>query len=519
MPVADRVRKLFRAECVFCVIRILVIFCAGYFFVIFHGVAFHLTPWSQAFVNSILKFSYGTSGQQEITVLLFREENLKELHVDYPVPYRLHAQILEALARYQPKAVFVDFVFVASRAEKAEDVKALTDSLCRLEASGAAVFLAKPLSGPEAPETETRLFRCAAPASPTIGEPYGVSGVLEYPNGAGNQDNFIPSAAFAMAQRLKGGFDPAREEPLEIIWGKGVAPLNRKWMDCNEPGPLQSISRILREGPLATKLVCPYSRTITVSHLLNSIGDPDVQDAVAGKAIFYGAGFYLSGDEVQSPVYARMPGVYLHAMAYDNLVEFGENYKLAERHSLAAQAVDMVLLLAVAAALVKWRRGDHHDRKAGDSSYWNDVARALGWAAATVVAPCIITLVWGLDAGLLGFLSFYILYRIFGVKDMVFIVFFSLMMAMVILDFRMLDIGPRNILGFLFFFEIARHVQHWLQSQALRHANRVPCPPGPDAPLFQRAIDFLLRMYLPKSDSVSLKEDKNASASASSGMH
>ena len=39
----------------------------------------------------------------------------------------------------------------------------------------------------------------------------------------------------------------------------------------------------------------------------------------------------MTGDRVISPVYDELPGVYLHAMAYDNLRTFGREYKRANR--------------------------------------------------------------------------------------------------------------------------------------------------------------------------------------------
>src|SRR5207245_3012880 len=76
------------------------------------------------------------------------------------------------------------------------------------------------------------------------------------------------------------------------------------------------------------------TQTITVAHLLGSSGDADVARVLKNGAVFYGAAFNLTGDRVVSPVFEEMPGVYLHAMAYDNLVTFRNEYKRAERELL-----------------------------------------------------------------------------------------------------------------------------------------------------------------------------------------
>ena len=74
----------------------------------FHGIALHLTPWSQAIVNAIVKYTYDATGQQKTLVVLFREENLATLKESFPISYARHAEVLEALAVYEPAAVFVD---------------------------------------------------------------------------------------------------------------------------------------------------------------------------------------------------------------------------------------------------------------------------------------------------------------------------------------------------------------------------------------------------------------------------
>lgn len=164
-----------------------------------------------------------------------------------------------------------------------------------------------------------------------------MSGVLTYGNGLRAEAGFLPTPAFAMASKQL-GIDPEREEPMEIIWGNGIAPLNAKWMGCSAEGAFAHLVHIIRDQPTAGKLRCPYTRTLSVGHLLGSTGDADVRDALHRRAVFYGAAFQMVGDRVTSPVYDELPGVYLHAMAYDNLVTFGRDYKRAHRELGADKA-------------------------------------------------------------------------------------------------------------------------------------------------------------------------------------
>ena len=63
-----------------------------------------------------------------------------------------------------------------------------------------------------------------------------------------------------------------------------------------------------------------------------------VRAALERRTLFYGAAVQLTGDRVISPVYEELPGVYLHAMAYDNLRTFGHDYKRANREMVIAWA-------------------------------------------------------------------------------------------------------------------------------------------------------------------------------------
>lgn len=466
----------------------ILLWVVGYAFFVFHGLSFHLTPWSQAFINAIVKYTYGRTGQDRTTVVLFREDNIRELGLQYPVPYAVHAQVLEALASYGPRAVFVDFAFIDPR--PGEDVQGLAGALCALRAAGdgprpVPVFVAAPEQTTVRPE----LLRCAEPVSPEMDPVVGVSGVLTYP--AAHRGR--PAAAFALAA-ADGG--PAGPAPLEIIWGKGIHPLNRRWMDCGDGGTLPALWATLVRGPLAAKLACPYSRTLSVNHLLNSSGDRDVAESLTGKTVLYGADFRLTGDRVNSPVYAEMPGVYLHAMAYDNLVTFGPHYKRARRAGPGAWVTDAVLLLIAAVLLVHFPREE--PPRAGSFGELKRRIRvaavALPVALATVLA---VVGVGGLDAALLVLFVAYVLYRWRVVRDLGFVLLAAVTLLTAFFYYYVIDLGPRNILAFFVFFEVVRRVEKHLGAAARRYFELKGAAGEPPRGLLGRVTDGLFALFAP----------------------
>jgi CHASE2 domain-containing sensor protein len=535
-------------------IRFIALSAIGGLLFVFHGISLHLTPWSQAIINGIVKYSYRTTGQDDTTVVLFREENLRDLNESYPVSYRSHADVLEALAAYKPRAVFVDFAFV-DRRSKAE-IDQLSEAICTLAKAHTSVYLALPPplpgqteSSPIAPE----LLACATPVSARRDTDYGTSGVLTYDRGEKTRTGLLPSPAFAMAPKGL-GVKPDDAQAMEVVWGNGVAPLNLKWMTCEAESPFSHLFHVLRHDPMSVKLRCPYTRTISVAQLLGSSSDPDIQAALEGRAVFYGAAFQLTGDRVTSPVYEELPGVYLHAMAYDNLKTFGSHYKRAYRETVILSLsgrhivvsltaiVDALLLLFTVAILLLvetplapvTKLRDQLARVASPverfalgaaallvalgvampktlptvllslvpllvvaavvhlapvvverpSSVPRDFLRGGAWGLVIIVASVSAFLAidrrLGLDAALLlVLLPAYFLYKVLIARDILFVATSVLLIVASLVAFWLLDLGPRNVIAYVAFFEVARHlIAHAREAaekyEALRKEHRAP---------------------------------------------
>ena len=498
----------------------------------FHGISLHLTPWSQAIVNGIVKYAYPPKGQNDTTVVLFREENLAELAESFPVSYARHAEVLEALSVYAPRAVFVDFAFIDARSP--EDQAALGRAICDLNARGKVpVYLAAPAPSSgrdQGSPINARLLECAEPVNAQMDVERGVSGVLTYLHGSGTSA-FRWTPAFAMydaRERLaeRPRLDPAAAQPMEIIWGNLGSKLNESWMHCSSEGALSHLFNILRENPLAAKRTCPHTNTISVVHLLGPHNE-GVRRAVEGKAIFYGGNFQMVGDRVISPVYDDLPGVYLHAMAYDNLVTFGSTYKRADHHGLSLSSVvngllllfTVVLLLLVdkppafARALlarlatvspwIKWMAlgvallligvtiafptslaavllllplllgmvavlhlaATRPPQPASARQFLKVYALGVGILAVAAVMFLVVDTRYGIEAGLLlVVLPGYFVYKALVARDVLFVATSALLVAAAVVSFLPpINLGPRNIVAYVAFFEIARHL--------MRHAD------------------------------------------------
>jgi len=504
----------------------------------------YVSPWSQAIVSGLVRYGYGMEGQKETSVVLFREEHLTELGESFPVSYDRHAEVLEALASYQPRAVFVDFAFVDNRPGR--DVTPLADAICALHESGTAVFLAvpRPSSSKGGGYKLRDGFdpRCFTPVTAAVNGEDGASGVLTYGTGAWATANpgknercctYVWSPAFAMYDARRSAvmgtlLDPMATPRMEIIWGHRPSALNAKWMNCGARGAGALASRLWRHAkrliasePPLEKAVCPQTDTITVRHLLGPV-DADVRRAITGKAVFYGGSFAMAETRVASPVYDDLPGVYLHAMAYDNLVTFGDDYKRADRAGLTSSTAVNGLLLMFTALLVlvadkppAWARR-LADRLAGVRGPAKVVvatvaigcvltaaARPTSWSAVILSIPLLLVVgavlhvaatrprptppprqflrvyagaltmlavavalflavdgAYGIEAALLVVvLPAYVAYKTFVSRDVLFMATSVVLVCAAVVSYLPpINLGPRNIVAYLLFFDLVRRL-------------------------------------------------------------
>ncbi len=440
-------------------------------------------------------------------MLLFREENLRPLGAYYPVPYQVHAVILKKLADYKPRAVFIDFAFIDDRLEDDDEFK---DSLCVLR-KHAKVFLAVP-AGEAQTQVQAHLLQCAEPASAAMRGFEGVNNALTYPTGVWRNGKFLPSAAFAVADKL--ALDPAKESDLEIIWGNAIARLNTTWMNCPSRTLWDGIRAFMHDGPPATRQRCPYTRTITVEQLLNSPEPEEVAKAIGGKAVFYGGGFKFSGDVVDPPTHVALPRVYLHAMAYDNLVYFKEHYKRTERNSVLGYCLDAAVVLIVALFLArrdtKWHKLHdslqrfvhrflvviHLADADANRNGLNDLMERVAWTWLMLLVGllgfAVAALTRGVDDGLLVLLLVYCLYRM---PDPGFLMLAALLAITAPIGYFVFDLGPRNILMFAIFFELAKRVQDRLDEQANEYFDSKKRYDEAPARGWQRIAEWVWKPY------------------------
>ena len=282
--------------------------------------------YSQDLFNQFLgDWLYPDTHRDESLVLLLTDEVVETYQQgQWPARYDFHGRVLDTLLVDRPKAVFIDFIFLnKNKPGSAYLVKVLQ----RYAALNIPVYMAA--------VTPERLYSIwpelkglVIPVSVDISFDSSDFVARHYNAEARN----LTSAAFRIAKDLNIDVLNANlNRPMDIFWGTKNNPEN-SWINVL-PGASDNLSDQLLEGFSNLNAHRPYSTTLFVKHLLNQRSTSEVQARVEAekliknKIVFYGASLTGVQDQIFTPLRDILPGVYYHAMAFDNLLTWGEDYK------------------------------------------------------------------------------------------------------------------------------------------------------------------------------------------------
>ena len=308
-------------------------------------------------------YFYGTEGRDNVSVALIDEDTLHQLNSPWPWKYGDHARVLDALLQYKPKAVVIDFLFVNSRPD--DTLKDLVAEIGRYRKAHVPLYFEgginlpygeNPLR-PELAATGVPIIDPSVPINSGVARQYyGTARCFnQTPDGAGN----CPSLAMRVFHDVYGNKypQPHINDMMELVWGTRTAPENHWITRTDETGNQRSCGEqmnVFRRWYLAffntsaVKSPCPYTAQLPVEALSLHPDDKDVAKMATNRVIFYGGALEGAQDKLYTPVNALLPGVFVHAMAMDNLITtHGKPYQNAV--SIGGSPVDgnLVQIIAV----------------------------------------------------------------------------------------------------------------------------------------------------------------------------
>ena len=290
-------------------------------------------------------YFYGTEGRDNVSVAIVDENTLHTLNSPWPWKYGDHARVLDALLQYKPKAVVIDFLFVDSRPD--ETLKDLVAEIGRYRKAHVPLYFEggidlpygeNPLR-PELAKTGVPVIDPSIPINQGVARQYSATGrcFTQKPDG----DGTCPSLALRVFRDVFGKQYPLAHinDMMELVWGTRTAPENH-WITRTDANGDQlscfAQMNLLKRWYLAffdtsaVKGPCPYTAEFPVDAVLLQPDDKDVVKMATNRVIFYGGALQAAQDRTYTPVNDLLPGVFVHAMATDNLITFhGQPYQNA----------------------------------------------------------------------------------------------------------------------------------------------------------------------------------------------
>ncbi|HEY8003786.1 MAG TPA: CHASE2 domain-containing protein [Phenylobacterium sp.] len=159
---------------------------------------------------------------------------------------------------------------------------------------------------------------------------------------------------------LKRTFDA----PLDVVWGSrpdpdalrlteavsGRKPQCRGGADGWRGRLFEQMAGLRGPASGGARQECAYTLGLGYDRMVAGQGleAKDLERVLAGKLVMVGGQFRASSDWVESPVHGQVPGVHYHAMALDNLVEDGADYRRNATLMVDSDLLKSVLIFALA---------------------------------------------------------------------------------------------------------------------------------------------------------------------------
>lgn len=311
----------------------------------------------------------------DITVVLVDDRAIDENHESWPPSYDFYAKIVGDVGQYRPSAIFVDLIFSSVRTDAS--VKGLQSVLKKMQAEHIPVFLAAGLNDKRELFVRDGLEGLATKVAVEYDPDELDHIVWTYPMVARDSKHARSAALAIYEDALHHRIEDPKEE-LALTWGLYPVRDGIEWTVLNGNGRREAAhkdddgenghypdpaSDVFKEnydlycnesqqaaplviGAVWHALVAKHGRPVCVFHhtlYAREMSYPNESQSdrlkwlLKDKVVMIGSAYGYSNDVVVSPIQDRVPGVYLHAMALDNLITRGPDYtKAIELHELEA---------------------------------------------------------------------------------------------------------------------------------------------------------------------------------------
>lgn len=307
--------------------------------------------------------AYQSKARDKIAVLELNDPYLQWLETTWPPSYALYQSMLEDVAQHAPRSIFLDIALVHSRSDSG--VAALIESLCAITRSGIPVYLAAMKDADKGLYLRSELMEAArqkAVDSPQSPPCFQLVDVAYKPDeGTHLATSYpltqpYPSAAFAIAsdvwlqdcmqqrrRTVPAGQEAAYRQDcqaqihaqalpktMSLTWGmdEHLRKPYPQWTGCALQPKFwwELLPQPLRKAWSASDTLvmpCPFHEHVPLRMIADPHSDEEfnaLRKSLEGRHVMIGAVVRGINDMVNAPIQGYIPGVYLHAMALDNLL-------------------------------------------------------------------------------------------------------------------------------------------------------------------------------------------------------
>jgi len=351
---------------------------------------------------------YKSTARDKITVILVNDAYLDQTGEAWPMSYLQQDLLLTDILGYEPKAVFMDFLYRhrhGSREDMDQLAETIRTSLADENSRRVPVFL--PFLARDAEGLNTCEWNSdSAPLQPSaVVLENSVLNAMHPPeenrtyigwNGCGNRypmflagNPDLPTPAFALYRYYcrQEGHDSGAcnalmdenysgfSDPMVIRWGTGVSRLHEEAMsggavECTRSADIDRFTYPLTQLAVAMGQAfssnrergqaerCTYTDTLYATWLLGASGELHdfLESMIKDRYIFIGTQVAGVSDYIISPVNGQLPGVYIFAMALDNMVTMGNDYikELSFAGAIFVEIATLFFTLFIAQTILKF---------------------------------------------------------------------------------------------------------------------------------------------------------------------
>ncbi|WP_334028557.1 CHASE2 domain-containing protein [Alteromonas sp. P256] len=279
-------------------------------------------------LNRILAMYYPNDSQEEVVVVFIDDDYLSKNNLTWPLSYKEQSKLIRKILSYQPKGLFIDLLYTHDRSSNNDSSRPLENVF---EGYGKRFPIYVPRVDGSA-FSENDLFGNTVPVAVQW---FGHD--TFYPASVNN----VSTPAFALYEQYCEQSDSCsplqNTPPIAIQWGMNLSTsqyslTNNDGCLINQNAALMSLKVLLSE--VFWKLLpewrqpCAYSTTLPPDYLetTSTEGRALLSSLIKDNFVMVGALIQGARDQVYSPIHGNIAGVYLHAMALDNLLTYHNRY-------------------------------------------------------------------------------------------------------------------------------------------------------------------------------------------------